>query len=72
MQYHVGKFDESQYAVPHGYAGHSRGYERVSLIDRGIGSVHMGVGVCRLAAGGSVDTCVHANEKGICIFEGEI
>lgn len=72
MQFHVGKLDESAFAVPHGYAGRSRGYERASLIDRGIGSVHMGVGVCRLAAGGSVDTCVHANEKGIYIFEGEV
>lgn len=72
MQFHVGKLDESAFAVPHGYAERSRGYERVSLIDRGIGSVHMGVGVCRLAAGGSVDTCVHANEKGIYIFEGEV
>ena len=72
MYFHVGKLDESKFAVPHGYAGHSRGYQRVSLIDRSIGSVHMGVGVCRLAPGGSVDACVHANEKGIYIFEGEI
>ncbi len=72
MQFHVGKLDESAFAVPHGYAARSRGYERVSLIDRGIGSVHMGVGVCRLAADGRVETCVHANEKGIYLFQGEI
>lgn len=72
MQYHVGKLNASKFAVPHGYAARSHGYERVSLIDRAIGSVHMGVGVCRLAAGGSVDACVHANEKGIYLFEGEI
>lgn len=72
MQYHVGKLDHSKFAIPHGCAEHSRGYERVSLIDRGIGSVHMGVGVARLAALGNIDTCVHAFEKGIYIFEGEI
>jgi mannose-6-phosphate isomerase-like protein (cupin superfamily) len=72
VQYHVGKLDESLFAVPHGYGGRARGYERAPLIDRGIGSVHMGVGVCRLAAGGHVDTCVHANEKGIYLLEGEI
>lgn len=72
MQFHVGKLDESAFAVPHGYAQHARGYQRASLIDRGIGSVHMGVGMCRLTAGGSVDACVHANEKGIYIFEGEV
>jgi len=72
MQFHVGRLDESAFTVPRGYASHACGYERVSLIDRGIGSVHMGVGMCRLAAGGSVDACVHANEKGIYIFEGEV
>jgi mannose-6-phosphate isomerase-like protein (cupin superfamily) len=72
MQFLVGKLDESRFAVPHGYAGRSRGYERASLIDRGIGSVHMGVGVARLAAGGAVDACVHANEKGIYVFDGEL
>lgn len=72
MQFHVGKLDASAFAVPHGYAPHARGYERASLIDRTIGSVHMGVGVCRLAAGGSVEPCVHANEKGIYLFEGEV
>ncbi len=72
MQFYVGKLNESAFSVPHGYAQHARGYERASLIDRGMGSVHMGVGVCRLAAGGSVDTCVHANEKGIYVFEGEV
>lgn len=72
MQYHVGRLDESAFAVPCGYAQYSHGYERASLIDRGIGSVHMGVGVCRLAAGGSVDACLHANEKGIYVFEGEV
>lgn len=72
MQYHVGKLDHTPIHVPHGYAEHARGYTRASLIDRSIGSVHMGVGVCRLDAGGTVDACVHANEKGIYIFEGEI
>lgn len=72
MQFHVGKLDESMFTVPHGYDGRAHGYERASLIDRGIGSVHMGVGVCRLAAGGNVDTCLHANEKGMYVFEGEI
>lgn len=45
MQFYAGRLDESKFAVPHGYAGRSHGYQRVSLIDRGSGSVHMGVGV---------------------------
>ena len=70
--FHVGKFDESRFAVPRGYAQHSRGFERVSLMDRSIGSVHMGVGIGRLQPMGNIETCVHANEKGIYILEGEL
>ena len=40
--FYVGKFDESRFAVPHGYAQHSRGYERATLIDHAVGWVHMG------------------------------
>ena len=32
--FHVGKVDESKFAVPHGYGQNSRGYTRQSLIDR--------------------------------------
>ena len=70
--YYVGKFDESKFAVPHPFVQHSRGYERVTLMDRSRGSVHMGVGVCRLEPQGHVEACVIANEKGIYIFEGEV
>ena len=70
--YFVGRFDDSKFAVPHAFVRHSRGYERVSLMDRSRGSVHMGAGVCRLQPQGHVDTCVLANEKGIYILEGEV
>jgi quercetin dioxygenase-like cupin family protein len=70
--YYVGKLDESKFATPHGYAGHSRGYRRLALVDNAVGSVHMGVGICELAAGGKTEAHVHANEKGIHILEGEI
>ena len=40
--YHVSKFDESRFAVPQGYESHSHGYERASLVDHTIGSVHTG------------------------------
>ncbi|MBI3919482.1 MAG: cupin domain-containing protein [Betaproteobacteria bacterium] len=70
--FHVGRVDESKFTVPHGYAEHSRGYARQSLIDRNVGSVHMGVGVCLLEPGGHIDACVHANEKGIYLLAGEL
>ncbi len=68
----VGKLDESRFAVPHAYAHHSRGFERATLIDHAVGSVHMGVGICQLHSKGHVQSCVHANEKGIYILEGEL
>jgi hypothetical protein len=52
--YYVGKFDEGKLAVPSGYERHSQGYERFSLVDHSVGSVRMGVGICRLQAKGSV------------------
>jgi mannose-6-phosphate isomerase-like protein (cupin superfamily) len=70
--FYVGKVEESKFAVPHGYKQNSGGYARQSLVDRSVGSVHMGVGVCRLEARGHIDNCVHANEKGIYVLAGEL
>ena len=70
--YYVGKIDDSRFALPHGYAGKSRGYERADLVDHSVGSVHMGAAICQLQAQGSVDSRVQANEKGIYVLEGEL
>ena len=70
--FYVGKFNESEFAVPHGYAQHSKGYERVSLMDHALGSVHMGVGIGQLQPEGNVNSCRHAFEKGIYLLEGEL
>ncbi len=72
MHYHVGKYDESRFAVPDGYAGNASGFERVSLVNRATGSVHTEACMARLQAGGSINTCMHAYEKGIYVFEGEL
>jgi mannose-6-phosphate isomerase-like protein (cupin superfamily) len=69
---YVGKFDESGFALPHGYAQHSRGYERATLIDHAVGSVHMGAAICQLHPQGGVESRIHANEKGIYVLEGEL
>jgi mannose-6-phosphate isomerase-like protein (cupin superfamily) len=72
LLFHVGKFEESGFAVPYGYTERARGYERATLIDRGLGSVHMGAGICRLQPQGSIDPCLHAYEKGIYLLDGEL
>ena len=72
MHYHVGKFDPSLFEEPELYAGHCNGFERVSLINREVGSVHAEACISQLAPGGDIAACVHAFEKGIYVFEGEI
>jgi mannose-6-phosphate isomerase-like protein (cupin superfamily) len=70
--FYVGKFDESRFTVPHGYARNSQGYERAALIDHAVGSVHMGAAICQLQPRGNVESRVHANEKGIYVLDGDL
>jgi len=72
MQYFVGKYDPSGFLLPAAYAGHACGYERISLINRGTGSVQAEACISRLNPGGRIAACMHAYEKGIYVFEGEI
>ena len=53
------------------YCQHSRSYRRAALVDRTIGSVHMGVGLCALQAGGHIDTHVHSFEESFFVLEGQ-
>jgi quercetin dioxygenase-like cupin family protein len=52
------------------YESRSKGFERASLVDGSTGSVHMGLGLCRLDRG-HVDTHVHSFEQSFYILEGE-
>jgi len=58
--------------VPYPFERHSKGYQRVALVDHSTGSVHQSVGICELQAEGSVDYCLHTNEEGIYVIEGEL
>ncbi len=51
--------------------GHAVSYRRAELIGAGTGSVHMGLGLCELRAGGHVDTHLHSFEKSFFVLEGE-
>ena len=53
------------------YVGHGKGFTRSSLIDGATGSVHMGVGLCALASGGSIDNHLHSFEESFFVLEGE-
>lgn len=58
-------------ALSSAYPGNSEGYSRCSLVDEKAGSVHMGLGLCALEAGGRVDTHVHSFEESFYVLEGE-
>lgn len=52
------------------YAGRSRSFSRCSVVDGSSGSVHMGVGLCALGAGGRIDTHLHSFEESFYVTEG--
>ncbi len=53
------------------YLRHSKLFSRCSVVDGSVGSVHMGVGLCALKAGGRIDTHLHSFEESFYVLEGE-
>src|SRR4029077_12033080 len=53
------------------YFEQSHGFRRASLVDRSVGSVHMGLGLCVLETGGHIDRHVHSFEESFFVLEGE-
>lgn len=53
------------------YVKNSANFARCSLVDRSVGSVHMGFGLCSLAAGGRIDTHFHSFEEGFYVVSGQ-
>jgi quercetin dioxygenase-like cupin family protein len=58
-------------AVPDGWAAHSRGFRRWSVVDEQAGAVHTGFGACELDPGGSVAAHVHSFEETFYLLDGE-
>ena len=69
--HYYGRFDDTALIVPPVFGGHSTGYRAASLIDHTTGSVHTGLSVNQLAAGGTIDPHVHSFEEGFYILSGE-
>lgn len=53
------------------YAGNSKAFLRFPLVDRGVGAVHTGLGLCALDAGGQVDCHLQSFEESFYVLEGE-
>src|SRR5690348_4189924 len=62
----------SQIVPTPAYPDHSQLFRRASLVDAQAGSVHMGLGLCLLGAGGRVDTHIHSFEESFYVLDGEV
>jgi quercetin dioxygenase-like cupin family protein len=58
--------------IPLGYEPFSDGFSRQSYVDKKMGSVHMGVGICSLGVDGHVNHHVHGFEESFYILEGKV
>ncbi len=70
--HHVSKIEESAARTPQLYEAHSSGFRRAGYVDRAMGSVHMGVGICFLDHGGSIAPHTHSFEESFYILEGHV
>lgn len=59
----VGKVADAPPDPLPGYDGRCAGFSRAVLVGGHAGSVHMGLGLCRLEAGGRLDPHVHSYER---------
>ncbi len=69
--HYFGRFEDAQLRPHPIYDGHSDGYRAAELVNRATGSVHTGLSMNVLAAGGTIDPHVHAFEEGFYILSGE-
>lgn len=70
--HHVSKIDWTRAQTPKLYETRSTGFRRATYVDHGMGSVHMGVGVCLLEPGGTIEPHLHSFEESFYILEGNL
>ena len=68
----VSRINEAAAQTPELYAGHSTGFRRATYVNRAMGAVHMGVGICFLAPGGAIEPHLHSFEESFYLLEGEL
>ena len=68
----VSKIDPAAAQTPKLYQPHSSGFRRATYVDRAMGSVHMGTGICFLDASGFVASHLHSFEESFYILEGSV
>src|SRR5579863_6129035 len=68
----VSKINPASARTPQLYQQHSTGFRRATYVDRAMGSVHMGTGICFLDAGGSIAAHLHSFEESFYVLEGSL
>jgi mannose-6-phosphate isomerase-like protein (cupin superfamily) len=68
----VSKIDSSAAQTPALYEQGSSGFRRASYVDRMMGSVHMGTGICYLDANGVIQPHIHSFEESFYVLDGNI
>jgi mannose-6-phosphate isomerase-like protein (cupin superfamily) len=68
----VSKIDPSTAHTPNIYEQGSSGFRRATYVDRAMGSVHMGTGICYLGANGLIQPHLHSFEESFYILEGNV
>jgi mannose-6-phosphate isomerase-like protein (cupin superfamily) len=68
----VSKIDPSATQIPEAYEQRSSGFRRASYVGRGMGSVHMGAGICYLDAVGVIQPHLHSFEESFYILDGSL
>ena len=68
----VSNIDPSSARTPQLFDGHSSGFRRATYVGPGMGSVHMGTGICYLDAKGSIEPHVHSFEESFYVLEGRV
>lgn len=68
----VSKIEEMKAQTPRLYEAHSSGFRCATYVDRAIGSVHMGTGICYLEAGGNIQPHLHSFEESFYILDGNV
>ncbi len=66
----VSKIDPASAQTPPLYKPHSTGFRRATYVDRAVGSVHMGTGICFLDPKGSIQPHLHSFEESFYVLEG--
>ncbi|HKZ70048.1 MAG TPA: cupin domain-containing protein [Anaerolineales bacterium] len=68
----VSRIDPAVAQTPSPYEGHSSGFRRVAYVNRAVGSVHMGTGICFLESKGVIQTHLHSFEESFYVLEGNV